>query len=541
MNRIGWRVGLAALGGALQALSMAWPWADMGSLVAHGHPSAALQCLALVMLVAPLQHMIDATEDGARRWRCGALMGGAFALAWMTGTVWWLFISMHRYGGLPAPLAAAAVLALCAFLALYYAAAAALYALLARACRPWRALLFAALWTLAELARGNWLTGFPWGATGYAHGDGPLAALAPWFGVYGMGAVAAWLSAALAALAAWPWRRSRVIAALAAMVTVPLAVIWAGGAEYTGRAGRLSLALLQGQIAQDQKFEHGTGVVDALRWYGEQLRLQQAALLVAPETALPLLPQQLPDGYWDALRQQFANGGRAALLGLPMGSVAEGYTNSVLGLKPGQGEPYRYSKVHLVPFGEFIPPLFRWFTDLMNIPLGDFNRGALGQASFEWQGQRLAPHVCYEDLFGEELATRFADAATAPTVLVNVSNIGWFGNTVAIDQHLQISRLRALEFERPVVRATNTGATVVIDHRGRVAHALDRTARGVLMAEVEGRKGLTPYARWCARWGLGPLWGLMLAALACAMWQYRRAQKAPGTHLCGAGAVLRKS
>ena len=91
-------------------------------------------------------------------------------------------------------------------------------------------------------------------------------------------------------------------------------------------------------------------------------------------------------------------------------------------------------------------------------------------------------------------------------MLLNVSNIAWFGDTVAIDQHLAISRMRALEFQRPMVRATNTGATVVIDHRGRVTHALPRLTRGVLEAEVEGRAGLTPYACWVSRFGLWPLW-----------------------------------
>jgi apolipoprotein N-acyltransferase len=176
---------------------------------------------------------------------------------------------------------------------------------------------------------------------------------------------------------------------------------------------------------------------------------------------------------------------------------------------------YRYDKHHLVPFGEFVPPFFRWFTDLMSIPLGDFNRGAVGQPSLEWKGQRLAPNICYEDLFGEELGARFADAGRDPTIFVNVSNIGWFGNTLAIDQHLQISRLRSLEFERPMLRATNTGATVIIDHQGRVTQGLERYTRGVLVGTVQGRTGTTPYAWWVSRAGLWPAWllGLAIAAL----------------------------
>jgi apolipoprotein N-acyltransferase len=260
-------------------------------------------------------------------------------------------------------------------------------------------------------------------------------------------------------------------------------------------------------------------VGDALRWYGEQLRTVRAPLVVAPETAVPLLPRQMPAGYWAALQARYgrADGGQAALIGAPLGGEAgSGYTNSAVGLQPGAAAPYRYDKHHLVPFGEFIPPGFRWFTRMMNIPLGDFDRGAVGQRSMVWGGQRLAPNVCYEDLFGEELGARFADAASAPTVMVNLSNIAWFGNTVAIDQHLQISRMRALEFERPMLRATNTGATAIIDHRGRVTHSLPRHQRGVLLGEYEGRSGLTPYARWVSRLGLWPLWGLALAVVAAA-------------------------
>jgi len=228
-------------------------------------------------------------------------------------------------------------------------------------------------------------------------------------------------------------------------------------------------------------------------------------------------------GYLPRLTQRYREGSQALLLGIPLGSLEEGYTNSALGFAPGRSTPYRYDKHHLVPFGEFIPPLFKWFTQMMNIPLGDFSRGALDQPALDWAGQRIAPNICYEDLFGEELAVRFADAATAPTILVNLSNIGWFGDSLAIAQHLSISRLRALEFERPMVRATNTGATAVIDDRGRVTHALAPHVRGVLHAQVVGRGGaVTPYAWWAARAGLAPLWVLGLGLAAPAWWRRRQ-------------------
>ncbi len=179
-----------------------------------------------------------------------------------------------------------------------------------------------------------------------------------------------------------------------------------------------------------------------------------------------------------------------------------------------------------MPFGEFVHPLFKWFLAIVNIPLADFNSGAVSQPSFDWQGQRLAPNICYEDLFGEELAARFRNPATSPTIFVNISNIAWFGNTTAIDQHLNISRMRALEFERPMLRATNTGATAVIDYTGQVAHLLARHTRGALVAEVEGRSGITPYAWWASRLGLWPWWGLIALVLLASVLTGRDRRKA---------------
>jgi apolipoprotein N-acyltransferase len=496
----------ALLAGAAQAAAMAAPW--------NGQPQWWLQIVSLALLAGLLQR-------SATGWKAFGL-GWLFALAWLAGTFWWLFISMHIYGGLAAPLAVLAVLALAGALGLYYADATAAFVHW-RPQRPAGAgLLFAALWLLAELLRGALFTGFPWGAGGYAHVDGPLAAAARHIGVYGIGFVAALLAFGVSLLAGHARRSWRYWAAAAAAVGLLAAcnmVLAPGSPAPTGP--RLTVALLQGNIPQDEKFEAGTGIPLALNWYREQLREARASLVVAPETAIPLLPRQLPEGYMASVTQPFREGSQAALVGAPLGGHAEGYTNSVLGFRPGAAA-YRYDKHHLVPFGEFIPPLFRWFTRMMNIPLGDFDRGSVGQPSFEWAGQRLAPNICYEDLFGEELAARFRDPAAAPTIFVNVSNIAWFGNTVAIDQHLQISRMRALEFERPMLRATNTGATVVIDRFGQVTHSLPRHTRGVLQGEVEGGTVITPYARWASQFGHLPLWLLAGAIAAWAALQARR-------------------
>jgi apolipoprotein N-acyltransferase len=365
---------------------------------------------------------------------------------------------------------------------------------------------------MAEMARGNWFTGFGWGAMAYAHTDGPLAMWIPLLGAYGVGALAVWCAASLALVDKAGWPQRVILVLLLTLGLLPL------GYHATTSSGSISVALLQGNIPQDEKFDSGTGVPLALRWYADHMQGSQADLVLAPETAIPLLPQELPAGYWEALRQQVARGHGALLTGIPLGDYTQGYTNSVIALSPTSTETWRYDKHHLVPFGEFIPPLFKWFTRMMNIPLGDFNRGDIGQPSFAWKGQRIAPNICYEDLFGEELGARFIDPLLAPTVFANVSNLGWFGNSTAIDQHLQISRMRALEFQRPFIRATNTGATVIIDYQGRVQAALPRLTQGVLEGVVEGRNDTTPFAWWVARFGLWPLWLLSVLVVVVAWW-----------------------
>lgn len=496
-----WRWWLGGAGaGLLQALAFQPGVADL----MPGLP-AVVQALALAASLVLLQ---AASRPGQGVW-----VGWGFGTVWLLGGTGWLYVSLHRFGGLPAWLSGLSVALLCLALAVYLAVASALWV-------RWRsghwlrdAGLFGALWLLAEVARALIFTGFPWAASGYALIDSPFDGFAPWLGVYGMG----WVFVTLVAALTLAVRRGPSRAWALALGGLVLGVGTQSGGLWVQPAGRpLSVSLLQSNVPQDEKFDVDRQIA-VLVWHAEQLMSARGALVMAPETAIPLLPADLPEGYWDGLKAAFQQGDRAALIGVPLGSLEAGYTNSVAGISAAtralDGGIYRYNKHHLVPFGEFIPWGFHWFVRMMNMPLGDFARGPVAAPSFAVRDQHVAPNICYEDLFGEELAVRFT-TTVPPTILANVSNLAWFGESVAIRQHLQIARLRSLEFQRPTLRSTNTGATVVIDHRGRVTAALPFNQAGVLEAQVQGMQGLTPFARWAGGWGLWPLVVLAIGLVA---------------------------
>lgn len=504
---------LTLVAGGLHALALAWP--------GGGQALGALQVLTLAVLA---HGALNTHRPGAAAW-----LGWCFATAHGVTATWWLYISMHQFGGLSAPLAALAVVALQAALGLYLAMALGL-AVWLRGSSPSRSahlLTFAGAWLLAELARGTWFTGFPWGAAGYAHVDSALAALAPWVGVYGMGVVAASLAMGLAL--AW---RLRAPLMRAGALVMSLALMLALGQPWrapdmTHSVGTVAVTLLQGNVPQDQKYDAQR--LSAPQWYMTQIDQAGPGLVLAPEIALTVPTDLWPVDWWTGLQPRRVDQG--VMVGAPWRAAGHsGYRNSVLAWsgqgaedaktpaarQPQPGVDYRYDKHHLVPFGEFIPWGFDWFVRAMRIPMGEFDRGASPQVPWRWGGLNWAPNICYEDLFGEELARSFGDGA-GPDVLVNFSNIAWFGDTVAQAQHLAISRLRTLELQRPMVRVTNTGATAVIDHRGAVQALAPGWQRTVLHAQVEGRSGPpTFYARWAGPWGLWPLWALGFLCLGLA-------------------------
>jgi apolipoprotein N-acyltransferase len=471
----GWRMAIAALAGAGAILAFApfgyWP----------------LQIASLAIL---FYQMLRATTV-----KGGLLIGWAYGFGWTAAGVHWLFIAMHRFGGMPAPLAALAVALLALFLGLYAALAMGLAAWLRQrwtlALPPMLLLVLPATWALSEWLRGWLFTGFPWVVAGYAHNASPLGGYAAIVGVYGLGWLAALCAGALLLLTHGSRRR-----AIAVLVVVFGAGLGLKTVSWTHAEGKpISVRLLQGNVAQDQKFDRDH-IANSLDMYRAAITAERADLIALPETAVALFPQQLPLDYLASLGRYARQSDSHVLFGIPLSDDPTRFSNSALGFGPDDqpgSHPYRYDKHHLVPFGEFVPTGFRWFVDLMTIPLGDFNRGAALQAAFQVKDQRVLPNICYEDLFGEEIAAQLAGSAAPATILLNVSNLAWYGESIAIAQHLQISQMRSLETGRPMLRATNSGATVVIDGQGRVVARLAPYTSGALAAQVQGMAGMTPY------------------------------------------------
>jgi len=433
--------------------------------------------------------------------RAAATRGFAFGLGFFLAGVSWVYVSLHDFGQMPLPVAAFFTLLFCAFLALAPAIVIG-FAWRWRA-RHWllRALAVAAAWTLAEWVRGWIFTGFPWIALGYSQiPDSPLAGYAPVTGLYGVTFLTAFTAALLATLTAHHAQNTPHPSSLITHAWRPLAaaaVLWAGGAllhviEWTVPHGEpVTVSLLQGNVEQDMKWRPEQ-VAATLTTYLALVEKSQGRLIVLPETALPLFKRDVPAQYLERLRAIAAARNGDVLVGMPEhGENPREYYNSVLsyGVSPTQA----YRKEHLVPFGEFIPlrPVLGWIVSVLAIPLQDFSRGGPNQKPLAVAGESVAVNICYEDVFGEEIIRQLP----AATMLVNVSNVAWFGRSIAPRQHLQISQARALETGRPMLRATNTGMTAVIDPRGRVVAQAPEFETAIVEALVQGYAGATPYVR----------------------------------------------
>ena len=472
------------------------------------YPLAVLAPAGLLWLIAPLG------------WRRAAWRGFLFGFAEFLCGVHWIYISLHGMGGVDSFVAVLMLVLLVAVMAAYSAAACAMAAAWAPA-GGWRrhVLLFPAAWTLMEWLRGWFLTGFPWLSLGYSQVDGPLRGYAPLWGVFGVTFCVILSAGLLLTLAdARVPRRQRGGAAggfvMLWIVSASFALV-----HWTHPAGApFQVSLVQGNIAQDEKW--------APEYFEPTLQMYRkltdahwdSRLVIWPEAAVPAYADEVKLTYLDPLEAAAQKHGTDILLGIPTyDPVGDDYYNSVISLGASDGE---YHKRHLVPFGEnfeFLPAWVRSLLRSMDLPYSSFTPGAADQPLLKAAGYPVGVSICYEDAFGNEIMHALPQAA----FLVNVSNDGWFGNSIALPQHLEIARMGALEAGRYLLRTTNTGITAIVDDGGRVLVQAPVGKQSVLSGSVEPLAGGTP-ASW---WGNLPAVCVSLLLLAACVWSRRRRSK----------------
>lgn len=458
-----------------------------------------LEPLAFLTLALLIHFWIDAPPR-----RC-AWLGFWFGLGLFGAGVSWVYVSLSRFGGMPPVLAGIATALFCAFLALFPAAAGWMQARIPAPAGIRACLLIPAAWVLFEWTLTWIFTGFPWLAIGYTAAGWPLQGYAPLGGVYAVSFVTVAIAGMLWLVAQ---HRPMFLIAIVAVVGVGEAL---RRVEWSQKAGEpVSVALLQGNIEQEMKFRPERAATILLT-YARLAEGTRARLVIFPETALPAFLDRIDPAYLALLESVGKRNQGDLLVGVPF-RRGEEYYNSVVSL--GTSPRQLYHKVHLVPFGEFVPPGFGWTLSVLSIPLSDFSRGAPERAPLEVAGQRVAMNICYEDVFGAEMARSLPEA----TMLVNVSNVAWFGDSLAPAQHLAIARLRAIETGRMHLTATNSGITAAIDRDGRVLKRLPQFTEDRLEIEAQGYTGATPYVK-LRDW---PVVLLSLAILAGAVIRARR-------------------
>ncbi len=425
----------------------------------------------------------------------------------------WVLDALHRKSGMALAPAAASTLIFVSYLALFTALPSLLWRLIVTRSAATAGSIgaFAALMTLSEWGRSLPFNGFTSLSLGYSLIDTWLAGYAPVAGVYGLSWLGYCASGSLVLLLTR--RASRPALALTAVVCGGTAFLQFDWVEAAGQS--LSFRLIQSNVVQERKF-------DPLTRHAQMLRLlagieqAPADLIITPETAFTVFIDELPGGTLSQLQNFSRRTGSHLLLGIPtLTANAEGH-NSVIQISPGTARIQQYDKVRLMPFGEYSPAGFGWFSAALDIPLKDLRPGISDQQPFRVGAQSIGTLICHEDLLGAE-SRRWLPSAT---VLINPSNLAWFEGSIAIAQRLQIARLRALEAGRPILRATNTGVTAQIDHRGRVIRKLPEMQEGALSGIVQPMRGLTPYARF----GDGPVVSACgLVSLLCLLTRRRRA------------------
>ena len=467
------------------------PWRDViaffcGALLPVAF--APISFYPLAIIVPAIMFWIWQGSSLKLAFRRGYVFGFGFFLFGVS----WVYIAISDFGFTSAPVAFLLTFIFVAFLALVPGLQALFSVWLASHLNSRLTLsVFVIVWVLFEWLRGWILNGFPWLSQGYSFIDSPLVGYAPILGVYGLSLLALISSAVILKLF-----MQRNLFTISLMFIV--SGVWVFGSAFqtiswTEEKGKpVSVAIVQANLPQITKWDPEQ-ILHRMNTYEEMTESLwgEVDLVMWPENALTILWQDAPSVYKQRLEQRAIETGSDLVIGLPYGDIGAEYYSSllVLGKTPGL-----YHKRHLVPFGEFVPlPEFaKKLAGFFDLPMSGFSHGDMQQDHLIVAGQKMAPSICYEDAFGEELIDFLPEAS----LLINGSNNAWYGKSWAPFQHLQIARMRTVETERQLIRSTTTGISVLVDHKGQITKRSPQFERAILTGEVQPRSGATPYVQY---------------------------------------------
>lgn len=431
----------------------------------------------------------------------------------LSGT-YWLYISIHVFGQAPLWVAFVIMFSLVLLMAAYCGAAGWIISRLSKG--EAKRLLFVApaAWVIIEWLRGWLMSGFPWLAAGYSQIDSAISGWVPIAGVYGASTVTVLSSAALMAAVAEQDRKRWLYAGIVALPWIVGAALqpiqWTLPSDSS-----LRTTIVQGGISQDLKWKAEQFQPTLNLYRNAMLEHRDSDLVVWPEVSIPATLDQV-ERYVELLQSDIQTNARTLVFGiLERDFELQKIYNSVVMLDGHDRQIYR--KRHLVPFGEYfpVPDFVRRWMRLMSLPTSDMSAGDEDQPLLEGlSGDKMAVAICYEDAYGAEQLYALPEAS----VLINVSNDAWFGDSIAPHQHLEIARMRALEAGRYVVRATNNGVSAFIGPKGELLDTAPQFEYAAMTTDIIPHTGATPFVR-SGNW---PVITLLLGILAWFSWSSRQ-------------------
>lgn len=446
-------------------------------------PLAFISPLVLLLLLLP------ATAKQA------TLTAFIYGFGFFITSCYWVYISIYVYGNAPLFIALLATFLFAVILAsLFFATFGfACHWLMKKTTNYWACIaVFPATWVLWEGLRTVLFTGFPWVLLGYSQMASPLKAYAPIFGVYGVTFLTLVISGTLASFTFETKKFSKFLSVIIFIAIFAVAFGLQGKSWTVKDKDPISVSLVQGNIEQSLKW-NSAQLIHNLQVYKDltATEWQQQQLIIWPEAAVPALPQQLPE-FIESLKQQAKQNNSTLIFGIPLydPKTAE-YFNGLLMVGAHEGS---YKKQHLVPFGEYLPLkfLFSWFYKYFDIPMSDFSEGTDNQPPLVINNIKIAPFICYEIIYPWQVLRE----AIHKQILLTISDDSWFGNSIALNQHLQMAQMRALETGRYLLLVTNTGITAIIDPQGAVIQKLSEDQAGVLKGKIWPMRGKTPLMIW---------------------------------------------